>query len=89
MEIWLNKEHLSELRLGTFVPHCTIQLKLPCHFSEKHTFNKLIVGESADSQLLQGEMFCPGYSQYVSLVKKTGCDRNKILISLDPIQSRT
>ena len=70
MEIWLNKECLSELRLGMFVPYNTIQLKLPCHFIEKHRFNKLIVCESAESQPCQGEMFCPGYSQYVSVVKK-------------------
>lgn len=68
LEIWLNKECLSELRL--FVPYCTIQLKLPCHFIEKHRFNKLIVCESAEPQPLQGEMFCPDCSQYVSVVKK-------------------
>lgn len=70
METWLNKECLSELRLGMFVPYCTILLKLPCHFFEKHRFNKLIVCESGESLPLQGKMFCPGYSQYVSVVKK-------------------
>lgn len=70
MEIWLNEECLTELRLGMFVPYCTIQRKLLCHFIEKRRFNKLMVCESAESQPFQGELFCPGYSQYVSVVKK-------------------
>lgn len=84
----LNEECWRELRWGV-VSHYTTQLKRPCHSIEKRRFNKLVVYESAVSQLQQGEMFCPGCSQYVSVVKKTGRDRNRILISLSPIQSRT